>query len=166
MNLPPYDVFPVLTSDNILLREILTADINDIFEISYYDSKQASGAEEALVMLSKIDRNYRDGNSIHWGIADKESNVIMGTCGYYRGFKNKAGELGCVLRSQFRGKGIMTSAMRSAIAFGFNEMLLERVFAITGKDNFKAIKLMERLEFKKKSEPDDTNVEYEILAKK
>lgn len=165
MNLPPYDVFPVLTSDNILLREILPADINDIIEISYYDSKQASDAEEALEMLNKIDRNYRDGNSIHWGIADKASNVIMGTCGYYRGFKNRSGELGCVLRPQFRGKGIMTSAMTSAIAYGFNEMLLDRVFAITTTDNFKAIKLMERLGFRKIFEADDSKVEYEILRK-
>lgn len=30
--------------------------------------------------------------------------------GYYRGFENASGELGCVLLPQFRGQGFMTSA--------------------------------------------------------
>ncbi|MBC7774441.1 MAG: GNAT family N-acetyltransferase, partial [Phycisphaerae bacterium] len=118
MNLPPYDTFPNLSGDNILLREILDDDIKNIIEISRYDAVPAKNVDEAAAMQEKINQNYQDGNSIHWGIADKASNTIVGTCGYYRGLDKSEGELGCILLSQFKGKGYMTAAMQLAIQFG------------------------------------------------
>ena len=82
MKLPPYDTFPIISGDKILLRQVLPSDIKNIVEISYYDSVQATTTEEASVMQEKINQNFRDGNSIHWGIADKVTNRLVGTCGY------------------------------------------------------------------------------------
>ena len=93
MHLPPYDVFPTILADRIILREIVLSDLDHILEVSFYDGKPAADTAEALVMLQRIERDYHNGDTIHWGIADKNSNIIMGTCGYYRGFQNGAGEL-------------------------------------------------------------------------
>ena len=101
-------------------------------------------------------------NSIHWGIADKVTNKIVGTCGYYRGFENEAGELGCILLPQFRGQGFMTSAMKLAIEFGLKNMELKRIFAITTKENINAIRLLERLQFKKVADLENDEIEYEL----
>ncbi|MFV5685249.1 GNAT family N-acetyltransferase [Flavobacterium sp. GB2R13] len=87
---------------------------------------------------------------------------MIGTCGYYRGFEEGAGELGCVLLQQYRGQGFMTSAMLLAIDFGINNIGLKRVWAITTKQNEKAIKLLEQLNFTKIADLDDNEIEYEL----
>jgi len=147
MNLPPYPDFPTIASGTISLRQIEPTDIRDIIEISFYDSVQATTLSLAEQMQAKINKDYTNGESIHWGIADNATDKIVGTCGYYRGFENAAGELGCVLLPQHYGKGYMTQAMALAIRFGFETMSLERIWAETTIDNTGAIKLLERLNF-------------------
>ena len=162
MRLPPYEIFPIITGDKISLRQILVADIEDLIEISFYDAIQATTLQQATEMQAKINKDDFDGNSVHWGIADNLTNKIIGTCGYYRGLDKGTGELGCVLLPQYRGQGFMTSAMLLAIDFGLNTMGLKRVWAITAKQNEKAIKLLEQLNFIKIADLDDTEMEYEL----
>jgi ribosomal-protein-alanine N-acetyltransferase len=162
MRLPPYDIFPIIAGDRITLRQILTADIEDLIEISFYDAIQATTLQQATEMQDKINKDYIEGNSIHWGIADNLTNKIIGTCGYYRGLDQGTGELGCVLLSQYRGQGFMTFAMLLAIDFGLNTIGLKRVWAVTTKQNEKAIKLLEQLNFTKIADLDDNEIEYEL----
>ena len=162
MRLPPYDKFPSISDDIIALRQIQFSDINDLIEISYYDSIQATTLRQAVEMQAKINADYIEGNSIHWGIVDKLSNRIVGTCGYYRGLDKGEGELGCVLLPKYRGQGYMTFAMLLAIEFGLNNIGLKRIWAITTKKNEKAIKLIEKLNFIKIADLEDNEIEYEL----
>lgn len=162
MSVPPYDKFPSISDDKIMLRQIQFSDINDLIEISFYDAIQATTLKQATEMQTKINEDYTNGNSIHWGIADKLTNRIVGTCGYYRGLDKGEGELGCVLLPQFRGQGYMTSAMLLAIEFGLNRIGLKRIWAITTKQNVKAIKLIEKLNFIKIADLDNNEVEYKL----
>jgi ribosomal-protein-alanine N-acetyltransferase len=162
MKLPPFNIFPNITGDKISLRQIMTADIKDLVEISFYNAVQATTVQQATEMQAKINQDYIDGNSIHWGIADQLTNKIVGTCGYYRGFDKGEGELGCVLLPQYRGQGYMTSAMVLAIEFGLNTIGLKRIWAATSQQNKDAIRLLERLDFIKIADLDDNEVEYEL----
>lgn len=162
MILPPYDKFPSISDDKISLREIQFSDISDLIEISFYDAIQATTLQQATEMQIKINQDYIDGNSIHWGIANKLTNEIIGTCGYYRGLDKGEGELGCVLLPRYRGQGYMTPAMVLAIEFGLNNIGLKRIWAITTKQNEKAIKLIENLNFIKIADLDDNEIEYEL----
>lgn len=162
MKLPPYSTYPIISGDKISLREIKTADIEDLIEISFYDAIQATTFQQAKEMQDKINKDYIEGNSIHWGIADNSTNKIIGTCGYYRGLDQGKGELGCVLLPQYRGQGFMTSAMLLAIEFGLNTIGLKRVWAITTLQNEKAIQLLENLNFIKIADLDYNEIEYEL----
>ncbi|WP_413998223.1 GNAT family N-acetyltransferase [Flavobacterium sp. W1B] len=163
MKLPPYDKFPEIISDTIVLRQIQIDDIKDIVKISFYDSRPAMTVEDATEMQDKINLDYQNGLSIHWGIADKNTNEIIGTLGYYRGFDKKVGELGCVLRPEFRGKGFMTEAMKLATEFGINDIGLTKIIAITTKQNNSATKLLERLNFIKIANLQDDEIEYQFV---
>lgn len=160
MKLPPYDKFPEINSDTIVLRQVQLDDIKDLVEISFYDARPALTVEDATEMQSKINLDYQNGSSIHWGIADKHTNAIMGTLGYYRGLDKGVGELGCVLKPEFRGRGFMTAAMKLAIEFGLNDIGLTKIIAVTTKQNHNAIKLLERLNFIKTADLQDDEVEY------
>lgn len=162
MKLPPYPIFPTITGNKISLRQIMVADIEDLIEISFYNSVPATTFEQASEMQAKINKDYRKGNSIHWGIADNLTNKIIGTCGYYRGLDKGIGELGCILLPHYRGQGCMTSALLLAIDFGLNTIGLKRIWAITTKQNEKAIKLLEQLNFIKTADLDDDQIQYEL----
>lgn len=161
MKLPPFNTFPVISNDKVTLREIMATDIKHLVEISFYDAVQAKTVQQATEMQAKINKDYIDGNSIHWGIVDKLTHKIVGTCGYYRGFDKGAGELGCVLLRQYRGQGFMAAAMLLAIEFGLN-IGLKRIWAITSQQNKDAIKLLERLGFIKIADLNDQEIEYEL----
>lgn len=160
MNLPPYIKFPEIISDQIILRDVRAEDLKDLVEISFYDAKPALSIDDTIVMQHKIDMDYRNGSSLHWVIVDKHSNKIVGTLGYYRGFKNGIGELGCVLKSNFRGQGYMTTAMKLAIEFGLHTIGLNKIKAITSTQNSNAIKLLERLNFVKTADLSEDEIEY------
>jgi len=163
MNLPPYTDFPTIIGENIILRKIEPADVFDIIPISYYDAVAAVSITEAIAMQDKINADYDKGDSIHWGIADKVSNKIVGTCGYYRGLDQGVGELGCVLLPQYYGKGYMTQAIKLAVQFGLETIKLARVGAITSNDNEGAIKLMKRLNFIKVADLPGNEIEYQYI---
>ena len=52
--------------------------------------------------------------------------------------------------------------MLLAIKFGLNNIGLKRIWAITTKQNEKAIKLIEKLNFIKIVDLDDNEIEYEL----
>lgn len=164
MNLPPYDIFPEIRSETVILREILAENIKNLVEISFYDSLSASSVDEAMEMSAKINQDYQKGESIHWGIAGNSTNEVIGTVGYYRGFENGNGELGCVLKPEFRGQGFMTAAMELAIEFGIHIIGLTTIKAITSKQNTPAIKLLERLNFSKTADLAENESEYQFVG--
>jgi ribosomal-protein-alanine N-acetyltransferase len=57
-NYPPYKNFPMLSSNQIFLRQVINADADEIMEISYYDGIQASNPSEAIEMQKKINQDY------------------------------------------------------------------------------------------------------------
>jgi len=154
-NYPPYKDFPILNSNQIILRQVLHTDADEIMEISYYDGIEASNANEAIEMQKKINQDYLQGNSIHWGIVDAQSSKLVGTCGYYRGFVNNTGELGYVLKPSFEGRGYMSNALKKAIEFGVNIIGLQNIIAITEKSNIKSQNVLKRLNFVQESEQDN-----------
>ena len=162
MKLPPYVIFPEIIGERVSLKQIRSSDIVDLVEISFYDAVQATSLQSAIEMQDRINRDYFEGNSIHWGIADNATNKIVGTCSYCRGFDKGEGELGCVLLSDYRGQGYMTAAMLLAIEFGLANMELKRIWAATSLNNIKAIKLLERLSFIKVANLNNDVVEYEL----
>jgi ribosomal-protein-alanine N-acetyltransferase len=131
----------------VLLRQAKNTDLVNMLEIATYDGQRASNNEDVLKMLEKTERDYQNGTSINWCLADPVSDELIGFCGYYRGFENGTGELGCVLRPAFRGQGFMNEAMQTAVHFGLKKMGLQHVVAVTTQQNQKAIALLERLGF-------------------
>ena len=145
----------MLSSNQVVLREIINADADEIMEISYYDGRPASNLNEAIEMQKKINQDYLQGNSIHWGIVDAQSSKLVGTCGYYRGFVNNTGELGYVLKPSFEGRGYMSNALKKVIEFGINNIGLQKIIAITGKSNIKSQNVLKKLNFVQEAEQDD-----------
>jgi ribosomal-protein-alanine N-acetyltransferase len=76
------------------------------------------------------------------------------------------GELGAVLLPQYQGKGYMSAALKLAIDFGINHIGLHRIWALTTKQNERAVKLFTRLHFIKVAELEGGVLEYELSKNK
>lgn len=158
---PPFDTYPQLRNSAIVLREPVPGDLERLVPISFYDGIKAAGTAEAQAMLRQIAQDYEAGNSIHWIVAHRDTNLVLGTCGYYRGFVQQAGELGCILHPDSYGKGYMSMALAAAIAFGYSSMKLERIVAITSIENTAALHLLQRLRFEEMEKRGDGMLLFE-----
>ena len=158
-----YPNYPVLQNDKILMRQVLLSDIPNVVELTYYDAKPAASVEEAILIQSKINQDYEAGDCYHWIIIDKATNVIVGTCSYHGGFAEETGELGCVMKTAYRGQGYMTKALLLAIDFGFKDLKLSKIIAVTILNNSRAIALLSRIGFHQTKVLDNDNVLYERM---
>jgi len=147
---------PVLTGNRLILKEINRHDVGSIVDISVYNGVFATNITEAIDILEQINVDVENGESLHWGIFLKDSSVLVGTCGYYRGYARNNGEIGYILRPLYRGRGIMTETVKLIVAFGFDTLKLDTVVAYTDPENLGSIAVLQRAGFKKvKSEHAD-----------
>jgi len=139
--------FPLLACDDLTLRRVLPRAAAAIQEISYYDGVAAENQDQAKEMLARIDQDMARGDSLHWGVCLRGSAEIVGTCGFYRGFQGGVGEIGYVLRGAYRGRGVMTAAVRLVVTFGFETLNLDAVVAYTEATNEPSMDLLRRVGF-------------------
>jgi RimJ/RimL family protein N-acetyltransferase len=85
-------------------------------------------------------------------IIEKEQGEIIGDIGvHFLDSDKKQVELGCTFDKKFQGKGYATEAMRETINFLFNVLHKHRIIVSTDPRNIKAIRLIERLGFRKEA---------------
>lgn len=147
--------FPIIETDRIILRELETTDVNDLFEIlsservtKYYGKYPMKNLSEAEDLILKFHKAFSEQKSIRWGIELKETNRIIGTCGFHCWNKNHfRAEIGYELGEAFWNKGYATEAISSILRYGFEFMDLKRVEAIVYPENKPSEKLLLNLGF-------------------
>lgn len=157
-----FESFPVLEDERLLLREITDEEANLVIDLVAYDGFFPTTDEDVIYILDKIRNDYRNGDSVSWGIYLKSTGEIVGTCCYCRGYKDSVGEIGYVLKEKFRGKHIMTEAGKLITDFGLNVMKLLKVSAFTSPDNKASQSVLLRLGFIK-VEHDGDDYKFEIV---
>lgn len=138
---------PTLTSERLILRGIEPEDIPAIVEISVYDGVFATNEAEAAQIQAKIQADRARCEGINWGICLKETDEVVGICGYYRGFAGNVGEVGYILRAAYRGRGIVTEAVGLVVAFGFDTLALGQIVAYTNPTNLASMAVLHRAGF-------------------
>lgn len=150
--------FPQLETDRLILREMTLDDarfyfrhFNDekvVLGSGFPGPKDLEAAKQELELYCI--RPFKESQGIRWGIVQKGSGELIGTCGYYQWNKtSRRVEMGYDLAPAHWGKGIMTEALRAALRYGFEEMRLNRIQAIIDCENVKSIRLVQRLGFQK-----------------
>ncbi|WP_162910717.1 GNAT family N-acetyltransferase [Hymenobacter oligotrophus] len=139
--------FPELRTAELRLRALTPADLEAVRPITFYDGQPAATLAQAQRMLARIADDYRNHQTIHWAVALASSDQLVGTCGFYRGFAEACGEIGYVLRPEYRGHGLMTQAVRAVCAFGFEQLQLRQIEAYTELDNTASQRLLARAHF-------------------
>jgi [ribosomal protein S5]-alanine N-acetyltransferase len=93
----------------------------------------------------KIDWQAEFGCSL-WAVVEKESGLVIGDCGVFP-FEGKGPEfeIGYHIRRDRWGMGYATEAAAACLKYGFDEMELPRIVAVTFPDNFASRRVLTKI---------------------
>ena len=144
--------FLTLQTPRLILRKIVIEDAEDIF--AYASDPQVStytlwAAHHSInqtyeYLNNLVFQTYRAGAGMYWGIVEKESSKLIGTCSLHNTPIHRRAEMGYVLSRDYWGKGLMTEAAKAAIAFGFHVMQLLRIQAYCAVENIGSTRVLEK----------------------
>lgn len=149
--------FPVLRTERLILRQLLSSDDHEIFALrsdndvnKYLDRKPAQSIDDAKTFIRTINENTRRNYSIYWAITLNGTDQLIGTiCLFDFSDDNLKAEIGYELLPDFQGKGIMQEAISKVINFGLQHIGLNSIEACTHYENLNSIRLLEKFDFKK-----------------
>lgn len=156
--LTPVRDFPTLETRRVWLRELTAADAPRILEIygsatamRHFGTAAMKCIAEAEVLIDMFASWRTAANpGVRWAIECKTTGVLLGSCGLF-GWNREWSKCTTVydLVPAARGQGIVHEAMRVALSWGFDNMMLNRVEAQIHPDNTSSIAVAERLGFQR-----------------
>ncbi|MBU3143993.1 GNAT family N-acetyltransferase [Clostridium sp. CF012] len=149
------DDFPQIETKRLILKEISVKDCNYLFEIfsdeevlKYYDIEPLKTLEEANNLIQLFCRRFKNKKGIRWGIHLKNTDKLIGTCGYQSiDIQSLRTDIGYEMSKEYWGQGLMKEALQAIIGFGFNNMSLNRIQALVEPNNKNSIQLLHRIGF-------------------
>lgn len=138
------------------IRPITIDDLNDCFAItSDLRLLEKSVAvvphktlQECAAYVEQVIENYKQNIPDWWIIAEKETNRMIGFCGFVEyAARFERAELGYMIAFESWNKGYATEACAAVIDYGFKHMKLHRIEATVDPENSASIRVLEKLNF-------------------
>ncbi|MCK6255987.1 GNAT family N-acetyltransferase [Fictibacillus sp. KIGAM418] len=150
-----YSAFPQLETKRFILRNIEEEDADDLHEVysdpevvKFWGTAPFTSIEQTKSLICDFQKGYRDQMTIRWGIAEREENRLIGTCGYHNWAKKKfRTEIGYEIRKSNWRKGVMKEVLSAILPFAFQHMKLNRIGALIHPDNHGSAMLVSKLGF-------------------
>ncbi len=151
--------FPILKTERLILSEIVESDSNSIFElfstdvvVKYYDLEVFEEIAQAEKLIALFKTRFESELGIRWGIRDKKTNVLIGTCGFNSwSAPMKSAVIGYDLHPKYWRKGIAKEAVNAILKAAFSGSLscgpIHRVQADTVPGNGASERLLLALGF-------------------
>jgi ribosomal-protein-alanine N-acetyltransferase len=157
--------FPVLKTGRLTLRQLSVNDDKEIFALrsdkqvnKYIDRDPSNTIEDARKFIHKIAEVVRQGEGIYWAITLADNDKLVGTiCLFNFSNENDQAEIGYELLPAFQRQGIMQEAISKVISFGFQVIGLKTIEAYTHLKNENSSKLLERNNFRKQENTDNSS---------
>ena len=128
---------PTLKTERLVLREIRPEEDAEAFYrmtldpefMQYLPSRSMKSVEDAREALQERVNRFDNDASIPFAITLKGEDVYLGCVEYYRFYahNNQIGELAYQLAKEHWNRGIMTEAVNALVAFGFEQLHLNRI---------------------------------------
>ena len=125
---------PVLETERMYLKKIVPEFAADMYEYScdpdvtkYLTWSCHSSEKETERYIKLLQKKYTAGVFNDWGLILKDSEKMIGTCGFTSfDYGQNTAEIGYVLAQPYWGKGLAVEAARAVMEFGFD------VFGLSG----------------------------------
>ncbi|PTT30341.1 N-acetyltransferase [Chryseobacterium sp. HMWF028] len=132
-----------LETERLLLRDINESHVEDILHIrsnevtnKFVQRNSPKNNYDALQFILTIKEKTKNNQTVYFGISLKDQPNLIGTiCLWNFSEDRKIAEVGYELLPEYHRQGIMSEALKAVLDFGFKELHLEKIIAITNKFN-------------------------------
>jgi [ribosomal protein S5]-alanine N-acetyltransferase len=150
-----FEPFPIIRTPRLLLRAPSLGDADALFAfrsdpeaMRYIDRPLAKTPDDTRDLLGQMIAGFTANDSISWVISEHDSDLAIGTIGYWRVMRENArAEIGYMLHTQYHGKGYMQEAMTPVLQYAFRTMKLHSIEANINPANAASIRLAEKMGF-------------------
>lgn len=154
-------MFTLQINDKGFLRILSGRDADALFKLTDqsrdYLSKwlpwlnDIKSADDSLSFIKVSLEMFNQQKGLNMGVFFE--NELVGVIGFNKlDYRNKIGSIGYWLGEAHQGKGIMTIAVNTLIAHGFEKMKLNRIDIHAAKDNLPSRRIPERLGFQQEGQ--------------
>lgn len=165
--------FPVLKTERLTLRQLVSGDANEIFALrsneivnKYLDRKRSGSIDDAKTFIQTITENIQKNDSIYWAITLTGTDKLIGAiCLFDFSDNNLKAEIGYELLPDFQGKGIMQEAASKVIDFGIQHIGLNSIEACTHSENQASTRLLEKFNLKKNGAGEGNFMMFKLTSK-
>lgn len=148
---------PLLFTRRLTLRNLTLADAPQLFVLRsnarvmrYIPKPQVQSEAEVVEVIKEMQADMDAGRAHGWAITLAGNHELIGMIGYVDvNRKDGTAEIRYMLAPDYNGKGLMREALQSAVEFGFKELKLRRITAVTHGDNHAAQYVLLRCGFTK-----------------
>jgi ribosomal-protein-alanine N-acetyltransferase len=131
------DIFPILETERLILREISHDDSQAIFKnfsdpevARWFFDQPLTDIEQAEKFIDSFNNEFKNGEGLTWALVIKKEDTCVGTCGYGEIEHGARGEIGFDLAKEQWGKGLMSEALAPIIEYGFDVLGLSMGFQL------------------------------------
>ena len=161
-----------LETDRLIIRSFTLDDAEAMFKVlgdaetmRYFLIWLNKSVENSRGFIRWVTGMERDFGYSFWAVVEKATGEVIGDCGLapLEG-EGPEVELGCDLRRDKWNHGYATEAGRACLAYGFNELKLDRIVAVTNPENKPAQRALEKLGFKEEGRGEHYGSESVVYA--
>jgi len=157
--------FPRIITNRLILRQVSIKDANEIFilksdddVLKFLDKSKTKTIDEIKQFIDKVNTGIANNQWILWGITLKGSTSVVGTICIWNISEHKTkADIGYEMIPEYHGRGIMQESLEAIIKYGIERMGLTSLEAVTHPNNVKSVKLLERNNFTKISDINETS---------
>ncbi|KUG04005.1 gnat family acetyltransferase [hydrocarbon metagenome] len=144
-----------LETTRFILRNIEASDLETLHNywsdsvVTKYMNVTFENIEETRQMIDLLNSLPEAGEGKRWAIVDKESHVVLGTCGYHKvQAEHRRAEIGYELGREYWGKGVMQEVLAPIIGHCFKDLEFNRIEALVTVGNSRSLNTLIKLGFK------------------
>lgn len=144
-----------LETPRFRLRKIEPSDIETLHSywsddiVTEYMAASFKTLEESKEMVDILNRLPETNEGMRWAIVDKQSGVVLGSCGYHNvKAEHKRAEVGYEIGQKYWGRGVMQEVMQAVLQHCFDTIGFNRIEAFVTMGNDRSAHTLEKLGFK------------------
>jgi len=148
-----FDEFPIMETENLILRDIQLRDAEDFLEYyksdnicKYLDWNGPKSREEAIEYICMWRKGYEENWILPFAIVDKNTNKMIGSI-IFSEFIGKRADLGYEISEIYWRKGLMYEALNAILPIVIRSFDLKRIQSVVFKENEASKRLLKKLEF-------------------
>lgn len=156
-------------TERLILRRFTLADLDALSSVNsdpdvmrYIGDGKPQSQDQTRARLDAILSHWEQHDFGLWAVVYRRAPAVIGFCGLQFLDGTTEVEVGYRLAKAFWGMGLATEAARASLEYGFGEMCLDRIVAVTHPDNLASQRVLAKigLRYEKDARYYNTDVKY------